>query len=258
MNLNQNAPGNLVIVSLGAALVAFFIGVTVVLAVTGSAPTAMWAAGAAVSGALIGLLVPQPSQQTAAQAGSATASHVVQGAALQAAQRQADQTASEAPEMQADVQDALQRVKDLSSTIQATNAIRGATLAPEEAGPAAAQNARLMFKALASAAVEENQPAAKQDVYKAAADVAANNVQTAAEKGAAAASAAGGAGKISGTVLVLMVVFAGLLAIGLGMSFIPSEGDQLIKEAGKTVLALASSAGGAVIGVLAPPSPQTA
>ena len=41
-------------------------------------------------------------------------------------------------------------------------------------------------------------------------------------------------------------------AIGIGMSFIPSEGDQLIREAGKTVLALASSAGGALIGVLAP------
>jgi hypothetical protein len=55
-------------------------------------------------------------------------------------------------------------------------------------------------------------------------------------------------------VLVLMIVFAALLVIGLAMSFIPSEGDQLIREAGKTVLALASSAGGAVIGVLAPSS----
>jgi hypothetical protein len=51
---------NLVVVVLGAALVVFFAGTTAAIAAGATAPPALWAAGSAVSGALIGLLVPAP------------------------------------------------------------------------------------------------------------------------------------------------------------------------------------------------------
>jgi lysophospholipase L1-like esterase len=51
---------NLVVVMLGAALVVFFAGTTAAIAAGATAPPALWAAGSAVSGALIGLLVPAP------------------------------------------------------------------------------------------------------------------------------------------------------------------------------------------------------
>ena len=72
MKLAQTSTTNLVVLVLGVALVVFFAGVSAVLAVTGSAPTAMWAAGAAISGALVGLLVPPPGRQAAAQLGATT------------------------------------------------------------------------------------------------------------------------------------------------------------------------------------------
>jgi hypothetical protein len=51
---------NLVVVSLGVALAVFFAGVTAAIAAGQMPSTAAWAAGSAVSGALIGLLVPAP------------------------------------------------------------------------------------------------------------------------------------------------------------------------------------------------------
>ena len=51
---------NLVVLMLGAALVVFFAGTTAAIAAGATAPPALWASGSAVSGALIGLLVPAP------------------------------------------------------------------------------------------------------------------------------------------------------------------------------------------------------
>lgn len=45
---------------LGAALVVFMAGVTAAVAAGQTPPTALWAAGGAVSGALVGLLLPAP------------------------------------------------------------------------------------------------------------------------------------------------------------------------------------------------------
>lgn len=256
MDFKENASVNLVIVSLGAALVVFFIGVSVVLAVTGSAPTEMWAAGGAVSGALVGYLVPPPSQQTAAHVASATASNAVQDAAVEAAQEQAEQPDLNAPE-RAKAEEALQNVKDLSATIQASTLMSASGLEPADAAKAGAQNALLMISGLASAAPADDQSGAR--VYRAAAAQAVSSEQAATATGstAGAVAAASGAGAIPTTMKVLMGVFLLLLAVGIGMSFIPSEGDQLIREGAKTVLALASSAGGALIGLLAPSSPKT-
>jgi hypothetical protein len=56
---------NLVVVSLGVALAVFFAGVTAAVAAGQTPPTAMWAAGSAVAGGLIGLLVPPPGSKAA-------------------------------------------------------------------------------------------------------------------------------------------------------------------------------------------------
>jgi hypothetical protein len=64
---------NLVVVCLGAALVVFFAGVTASVAAGQTPPTALWAAGGAISGALIGLLVPAPGSKKAHEEAAATA-----------------------------------------------------------------------------------------------------------------------------------------------------------------------------------------
>jgi hypothetical protein len=51
---------HVVVMGLGVSLAVFFAGVAAVLASGHTAPTEMWAAGSAVSGGLIGLLVPSP------------------------------------------------------------------------------------------------------------------------------------------------------------------------------------------------------
>lgn len=60
MDPRTSSTTNLVVVVLGAALVVFFAGTTAAIAAGATAPPALWAAGSAVSGALIGLLVPAP------------------------------------------------------------------------------------------------------------------------------------------------------------------------------------------------------
>ena len=54
--------------SLGAALVVFFAGATAAVAAGASPPTALWAAGGAISGGLLGLLVPSPAPKGVIQA----------------------------------------------------------------------------------------------------------------------------------------------------------------------------------------------
>lgn len=48
------------VVALGVALIVFFAGTTAAVAAGASPPTALWAAGGAVSGGLLGLLLPAP------------------------------------------------------------------------------------------------------------------------------------------------------------------------------------------------------
>ncbi|HVR05917.1 MAG TPA: hypothetical protein VMS02_07725 [Solirubrobacteraceae bacterium] len=59
-------------IGLGAALVVFFAGATAAVAAGQTPPTALWAAGGAISGALIGLLVPPPGAKASHEALAAT------------------------------------------------------------------------------------------------------------------------------------------------------------------------------------------
>lgn len=58
--IEKSSTTNLVVLGLGAALVVFMAGVTAAVAAGQTPPTALWAAGGAVSGALVGLLLPAP------------------------------------------------------------------------------------------------------------------------------------------------------------------------------------------------------
>lgn len=65
---------------LGVALVVFFAGVTAAVAAGQTPPTAMWAAGSAVAGALIGLLVPPPGSKAAQMTAANEAAEAARGA----------------------------------------------------------------------------------------------------------------------------------------------------------------------------------
>jgi predicted phage tail protein len=50
--------------ALGLALVVFFAGTTAAVAAGANTPTALWAAGGAISGGLLGLLLPDPAPKS--------------------------------------------------------------------------------------------------------------------------------------------------------------------------------------------------
>jgi hypothetical protein len=81
---------DLVVIGLGASLVVFFAGVAVAITAGHTPPTEMWAAGSAVSGGLIGLLVGPPRSKKAVEA-------VVKAEAAGAAPPPANPAAAEPP-----------------------------------------------------------------------------------------------------------------------------------------------------------------
>jgi hypothetical protein len=80
---------------LGAALAVFFAGITAAIAAGHTPPTAAWAAGSAVSGALIGLLVPAPRTKKGHVAAAEAAEAVEQKANTEAAAHKAEAEAAE-------------------------------------------------------------------------------------------------------------------------------------------------------------------
>jgi hypothetical protein len=73
-----------VVVGLAAALVVFFAGVTAAIAAGKTPPTPMWAAGSAIAGALIGLLVPPPGAKARHQLATKEADEAAAGAKSEA------------------------------------------------------------------------------------------------------------------------------------------------------------------------------
>lgn len=58
------------VAALGVALIVFFAGTTAAIAAGANTPTALWAAGGAISGGLLGLLLPQPAPSSVRKAAS--------------------------------------------------------------------------------------------------------------------------------------------------------------------------------------------
>jgi hypothetical protein len=87
---------------LGIALAVFFAGVTSAVAVGATPPTALWAAGGAVSGALVGLLAPAPGSRRRHEAAAKAAEDIAKHASESAThQSQGQGGASDAASFQA-------------------------------------------------------------------------------------------------------------------------------------------------------------
>src|SRR5438105_5910899 len=65
--MKDQGPGLLAVGAVGAALFVLFIGAGVILSVGHAVPTEFWAAASSLSGALVGLLAPQPATKGAIQ-----------------------------------------------------------------------------------------------------------------------------------------------------------------------------------------------
>jgi hypothetical protein len=76
---------SLAVVAVGFALVVLFAGAAVILAVGHQVPQEMWASASALSGALVGILIPTASRTTVAHAHPAGAAPAAVGAEVQAA-----------------------------------------------------------------------------------------------------------------------------------------------------------------------------
>jgi len=251
MKLSDDAATNMVIGFLGAALVVFFTGVCVVIAVKQTAPTQLWAAGSAITGALVGVLMPSPGDGSASVA-SAKAADTTHAAGVQAAV-----TASEQPQQQAEsdaANQAVASVRAARSQIQTTNVRITRGQGPSAAAATGAQTARLSVQALADdaqAAVRTaqqtadalNHPVAGRPVDPVA-------VATANTQGVNAAKSSSSAAMK--TVWFLALMFVVFLAIGVALETANSVTQAPLVEAGKTVIALASSAGAALVALFAP------
>lgn len=90
MEVKSWSTAQLVVVSLGVSLAVFFAGASAAVAAGVKPPTALWAAGSAVSGALVGLLAPAPGTRQRYEA----AAHAAELVAERESREAANQTAA--------------------------------------------------------------------------------------------------------------------------------------------------------------------
>lgn len=194
---------DIAVTGLGAALVVFFAGTAAALATGNSPPTEMWAAGGAVSGGLLGLLMPSPMISSPTEAGVADLREAVAE----------HKTAAESSERDA--------------------------AGKEAAGDAAGASAARLL------AAQSHTKAAEQH-----------------EKAASIATAASQKVEPRLAVVLLLVVFVVLLAGGYllasGEVKPPAEFHKSLEGLTTAVVALASAAGSALLGMLAPNAGQAA
>jgi hypothetical protein len=283
MKTGDKPAASLVILFLGAALVVFFFGVSLVLAVGEQpVPTELWAAGGAISGALVGILVPAPVQGGATNVASAVAGEVVQKSALDAASRAADDQDAAA---QLAATQALGVVEQVGDALPATRLLaRVRNRSPRAAAEEAANTAVRLLRAEAAKASEDLAAArraltaveaavpvddaavgqaqgavlretARSAVHDAAANAASGALQEATVRGTASASMST---PKTNAVLVLGAVFFLALAVGIALAagaITPSKGfETTLQGAANTLITLASAAGGALVGLFAPSS----
>src|ERR1039458_9834393 len=285
MKISNDSAINLVIVFLGAALMVFLAGVCVVIAVKQTPPTQLWATGGAITGAMVGVLMPSPNEGSASAA-SAKAADTTHAAAVAAAQ-----TASQQPEQQAELNAATQAVASVRAAraqIHLTNARITRGHGPSAAAATGAYTARLAVQALADnaeAAARSEQQAVdalnnpgqgqhvdpqvaaaantalakaqtKRRVLQSAAQGAAGATDDATTQGVTAAkNASSGATK---TVWFLAAMFVVFLGFGVALETANATTQAPLVDAGKTVIALASSAGAALVALFAPQPNSTA
>jgi hypothetical protein len=285
---------SLAVVAVGAALVVLFAGAGVIVAVNRQVPQELWAAASALSGALVGILIPTPgrtppgagdiadavsvTQVAASNAARAAAAPIVRGAAQPAHSRQAAKAAVaavRAAPIAAKVQ-AARATGTPAEVIDDVIGIFAAQLHEAQVRVQAAQNAAAAGPQpngpdAAGLQTEVEQANANQTIHAAAAAAATH------ARGAAAAIAGGAprlgaaAPKLTRQTFALIMLAAFVLLLALVLALLISSGtihaagcpiaaggktqncDSNLLQVGTAVLALASAAGGTLLGLFATP-----
>jgi hypothetical protein len=268
-----------VVLAVGAALVVLFAGASTALAVGHTVPTELWAAAGALSGALVGVLVP-PGGDAAITAASAAAHDQAHRSALQqagaAAQTKVDQAApAEKPAAQAATAAAIAAVTaalkpsvDASSVTSARMAASAAatevqtqlTMAAARAAQdhavavaeVKAQGENRTDDAVAAQSATEMQSAVLSAAAKGAADAHDETVQAGVNAAAKSPSAWDWKAIVTLIVGIVALVFAYLVANGVGSGSPASPHDNVFTGLADTLVALGSAAVGAALGIKAP------
>jgi hypothetical protein len=251
------------IIGLAGGVGVFLVGASVIAAVGHEVPKELWTFGSSLGGGLLGVLVPRPEATPGSKAVAESA--IIQGAAAQAASTQAG---AEAGEGRQAAQEAAEQVKqggkDLTNAIDAA---AGAPVAGAAGGALAAAHdstaRELSARASLAEGPEQENLQAQARVYRAAA-AAASDPQSQQAAEAAAQSAPDGQVKIADYVAKLApatFVFIVTLTVGtlLTVGFIAPEKvyQAAAIHLGNGLIAIATAAGGALVGVLAPSPAQT-
>jgi len=262
------------IVGLAAAVGLFLIGVSVIAAVGHEVPKELWTVGTALGGGLLGVLIPSPQATPGSKA--VAESTTVQNAAATAATKAAEDLAKQAPVANGENADetiahvtkmaneAVSMVK-AESNVELALAAASANPGVGAAGAVLAAKHDQTAKGLEAQAKQPNQTPAQQQALNAQAHVfraaasAADDEETrkTSQKAAQTAPKGQASNKDYFTKLVPpALVFVAALGLGslltLGV-IAPEHAYQAaaIKE-GDGLIALATAAGGAIVGVLAP------
>lgn len=272
-NSNDRDSYSLAILSVGAALVVLFAGAAVIAAVGHQVPKELWAAASALSGALVGILVPSPKTKADA-AGSVpvAAAAVTHSAAVTAARVAAGDYANADPAVRRAADSAADAVDSAGSQVAkaaisasvsqelATGVVGAAinvhqadldkankALDAAQANVAAGGAGGMMGGGQAAAQRAAAQRAAAQarvDVTQAAVD-AANAARERAEEVARTSATIGSVSIIRESMKVILPLFVFLVALGFGLAIaggaIHPAGCALTSSSGNTVPACDSS-----------------
>lgn len=233
-----------VVVGVASSLVVLFAGASVILATGHSVPTELWAAASALSGALVGILVP-------AKRGDAGAAAAKAG--TEAGEKAAATVAATQPVAVADAAEAAQEAVEQARTPSdvrkaAMRAVRAAeaTQAVVEAKPDDADAAAAHADATAQVAILRAAAGAAEQALTAPTTFLKIPVKA----------------PVDFKIVVQVAVFLGTLGAGIYLAFHTgheaasaiSVRDETVKNVSGTLIALAAAAGGALVGRAAAPA----
>ncbi len=279
---NQDAAANetgmgytFAIVGVSAALVVTIIGACTIAALGHGVPKELWAIGGALSGALVGILVPSPRLASGGEATPAAAGYKTHNAAVEAARSKAveiQRSAGVTPEQAAGAREALQQVERQVAGVKSKLASMARISLVNEGGQAhtAAAEAVQLQRDLLEQATQAagNHPddlglRAAKEVHEAAGDAASQAAPGAAQRAPgwfAAVKTITSEAKLFVPLLLFVVALALGVLMGLGAIHAqPCPGEAksctyyagTTKQAANALIALASAAGGALLGVFA-------
>jgi hypothetical protein len=254
------------IVGVGTALVVMLIGASTIAALGHGVPKELWAIGGALSGALVGILVPSPRLASGGEATPAAAGYKTHKTAEIA------QSAGVRPEQAAGAKEALWRVEQQGGELKhklTSTAVVTSVNENGQAHRAAADAVQLQRGALEKVTQEaRDSPAnlnlqAAKEVHEAAHEAASQAAPGAAQRAPgwfAAVKTISAEAKIFVPLLLFAVALALGVLLGLGVIHAqpcPAEAKSCTyyagttKQAANALIALASAAGGALLGVFA-------